>query len=536
MSKKVYGNINNLKASTIKKLESIYTRTVHKDEIVSTFIAKQLNTISREINKIIAVIIDRKGKIVFVIVGDSNKVFIPDLGRFRSGGNRFRGLRLFHTRLNYEELNIDDLTDLYKLKLDMVSVLTMTPNGDPDLIYSATIEPSAKESYRYLDPVSIHEININFLNIIKEIEEDFNKKVDEQINIEDKENAIIIYVSNKPRNEINSSIEEIKALAYTAGVNVLRVVIQRKKTNPKTIIGLGKLDEILLLSNKLNCNLLIFNHTLSPAQLRTLTNYLDEKIIDRNMLILDIFAQRAKSNDGKIQVELAQLKYLSTRLAERANALSRLTGGIGGRGPGESKLEVDKRRIEKRIKLLSDKLKKIETKRNLQRKKRISSDSMIISLLGYTNVGKSTLLNRITKSNAIVEDKLFATLDTTSKSLVYNNKKLIISDTVGFIKELPKELFQAFKATIEEIKFSNLILHVVDPSDDDYLNKMKSVNKILEDLKLINSEIIYVFNKIDLISEDELNFLKRLYPRAIFTSAKKDFNFIEFIERISMIL
>lgn len=532
MSKKVYGNINGLKASVIKQLESVYSRSIQKDEIVSTFVAKQLNMISREINKIIAVIIDRRGKVVFVIVGDSNKIFIPDLGRFRSGGKRFRGLRLFHTRLNYEELNIDDLTDLYKLRLDMVSVLTMTPAGEPDLIYSAMIEPSARESYRYLKPVSIHETNINFLNIIKEIEDDFHKKVDEQINIDNKENAIIIYVSNKPKKEIDSSIEEIKALAYTAGVNVLRVIVQRKKTNPKTIIGLGKLDDILLLSNKLNCNLLIFNHTLTPAQLRTLTNYLDEKIIDRNMLILDIFAQRAKSNDGKIQVELAQLKYLSTRISERANALSRLSGGIGGRGPGESKLEVDKRRIQKRIKLLSDKLKKIENKRDLQRKKRISGNNAIISLLGYTNVGKSTLLNRITKSNVIVEDKLFATLDTTSKSLVYENKKLIISDTVGFIKELPKELFQAFKATIEEIKFSNLILHVIDPSDEDYLNKMKSVNLILDDLDLINGKVIYVFNKVDLISKDELSFLKRLYPRAIFTSAEKDFNFIAFIERI----
>jgi GTP-binding protein HflX len=302
------------------------------------------------------------------------------------------------------------------------------------------------------------------------------------------------------------------------------------------MIGLGKLDEILLLANKLNCNLLIFNHTLAPSQLRTLTNYLDEKIIDRNMLILDIFAQRAVSNDGKIQVELAQLKYMSTRLAERANALSRLTGGIGGRGPGESKLEVDKRRIEQRITLLTNKLKNIETKRNLQRKKRIASDSLIISLLGYTNVGKSTLLNRITKSNVIVEDKLFATLDTTSKSLIYDNKKLIISDTVGFIKELPKELFQAFKATIEEIKFSDLILHVIDPSYSDYISKIKSVNNILEELELINGKVLYVFNKIDLISDDELVFLKKLYPKAIFTSAKKDFNFIDFLENIKEII
>ena len=528
MAKNIYGNISGLKASLVRQLETIYSRDISKSEIVSTFLAKQLNTISREINKVIGIIIDRRGKIVFVIVGDNKKLFIPDLGRFRGAGNRFRGLRLFHTRLNYEELNIDDLTDLYKLKLDMVSVLTMRPNGDPDLIYSVMIEPSAKESYKYLDPVSIHETDISFISLIKEIEESFSKKVDELINVDQKENAIIIFVSNKSKKEIDNSIEEMKALAYSADINILRVIVQRKKPNPKTIIGLGRLDEILLLSNKLNCNLLIFNHTLAPSQLRTLTNYLDEKIVDRNMLILDIFAQRAKSNDGKIQVELAQLKYLSTRVSERANSLSRLTGGIGGRGPGESKLEVDKRRIQKRITLLSDKLKKIEKKRDLQRKKRVSGDSIMVSLLGYTNVGKSTLLNRITKSKAIVEDKLFATLDTTSKSLFYDNKKLIISDTVGFIKELPKELFQAFKATIEEIKYSDLILHVIDPSDSDYLDKIKSVEAILNDLELITGKVVYVFNKIDLISKDELIFLKRLYPRAIFTSAEKDFNFMEF--------
>ncbi len=530
---KIYGELVGLKRSVIKDLEKYYNYPVPKDEVVSKYLAKELTRVSKEINRVIALLIDRKGEIKFIIIGNHNRVFIPELGRFRAGGKRFRGLRLFQTKLNYEEITIDNLTDLYKLKLDMVSVLTTSPLGEPDSIYSVVIEPSAKTDYRYLEPISIHETDIGFIQLINELEEQFSKKIDSLIKVEDKENAIVVYISNDKKSKINSSITEIKALADTAGINIIDIVIQYKKPNPKTIVGIGKLDEILLLANKKNCDLLIFNHTLSPTQIRILTNYLDEKIIDRNMLILDIFAQHAKSNDGKIKVELAQLKYLAPRLVSAEKAFSRLAGGIGGRGPGETKLEVDKRRIQKKITLLTNKLKVIDKKRELQRKKRVNSSAKIISLIGYTNVGKSTLLNRLTKSKAIAEDKLFATLDTTSRSVKYMGKHFIFNDTVGFINSLPVELFDAFRATIEEIKYSDLILHVVDISDPDYKDKMNAVERILEDLGLIQGQIIHIFNKIDLVTDKkELDFRKMMHYQDLFISAEHEFDAKLFLDKL----
>ncbi|MBN2695226.1 GTPase HflX [bacterium] len=532
MSKKLYGNIGGLKASHIKQLEDLYLKTVKPFELISTHLCKLTIQISKEINRMVGLLINRQGKIEYVIIGESHKIFIPDLGRMRGSGKRLRGLRLFHTKLNFEQLTIDDLNDLYKLRLDMITILTMTPNGEPDLLYSATINPIGDDNYNYLEPISIHNTDIGVYEIIQEIENSFEKTIDKTKEVQNRENAILIYVTDSNSEEIDSSMEELKALCDTAGINILESVIQKKKPNPQTVIGLGKLDEILLLSNRLNCNLLVFNHSLSPSQMKILSYYLEEKIVDRNMLILDIFAQRATSNDGKIQVELAQLKYLYPRLFEKSQSLSRLTGGIGGRGPGETKLEVDKRRIQDRLRFLEGKLDAISKKREIQRRKRVESNAIRVSLVGYTNVGKSTILNRLTKSSTFVENKLFATLETTSRSLFYNEKTFVFNDTVGFIRELPQELVPAFTATLEEIQFSDLILHVVDLSDPSHFEKMEAVDSILDSFEVGEKKVIYVFNKIDSVERDELLYKKRFYPKALFVSATEDFKTDLFLNHI----
>ncbi len=529
---KIYGDTTGLKSNKLKELENLYFFNNHPNEIISEELAKQLIRYSRELGRIMGCLIERSGKVAYVIIGDHNKLFIPDLGRGRGSGKRFRGLRLFHTRLNYEQLNVDDLTDLYKLRLDMVSVLTMTPSGDPDLLYSAVISASKESDYFYLDPLTLKETDIGFLYFIHELEGQFQKDRDQLIEVDQRERAIIIHISNQNRAIIESEVNELKALCDTAGINVVDTIIQRKKPNPQTVIGVGKLEEVLLQANKLNCDLLIFNHTLKPAQLKSLTEILEEKIIDRNMLILDIFAQHARSNDGKIQVELAQLKYMAPRLIGKGKAFSRLMGGIGGRGPGETKLEVDRRRLQTRMKQLEGKQRVIERKRTVQRKKRVQSDAILISLVGYTNVGKSTILNRVTKSDALVENKLFATLDTTSRSCTYQNRRLILSDTVGFIKELPEELLKAFMATIEEIKYADIVLHVIDLSDPEYQEKMEAVEHILKQYDLLNGEVIYLFNKIDQLPESEIQFKKYLYPTALFTSVTQSFDTHQFFNRV----
>jgi len=530
----LYGNISGLKHSHLKQLEDLYTRYIKPNELVTTHIAKTMVQISKEINRVVGIVINRQGVIENVCVGESNKLLLPELSKGKVSSNRFRGLRLFHTRLSFEQLNIEDLTYLTRLRLDMVSVLTMNPNGEPDLIYSATIKPSKTEDYNYLDPITVNQTNIDFINYINNLEDSFGKEIDSLIKVTSKENGIIIYVSDANQSEIDDSILEMKDLCKTAGINVIDTIVQKKKINPKTIIGLGKLEEVMLSANKANCNLLIFNHSLSPSQLTHLTNAFEIKIIDRNMLILDIFSQHAKSNDGKLQVELAQLKYSYPRLSEKTYSFSRISGGAGlkSKGAGETKLEIERRRMSDKMILLEKKIKELSKKREVQRKKRNENNLKIVSIVGYTNVGKSTILNKLTKSNVIAENKLFATLDITSRSVYHNEQKIIFNDTVGFIKELPEELIVAFMATIEEIKASDVILHVVDISDRNFINKMESIERILYSFDIDGIQIIPVFNKIDKIDENELEFRKRLYPQGIFLSAEKDFNTNTFLTEL----
>jgi GTP-binding protein HflX len=314
------------------------------------------------------------------------------------------------------------------------------------------------------------------------------------------------------RRQAEASMAELAELARTASVRVLDEVIQlRKQIDPKTVLGKGKLEELTLRALELGAELIIFDRDLSPSQLRAITNETDLRVLDRTQLILDIFAQHAKSRDGKLQVELAQLKYALPRLIERSTAMSRLTGGIGGVGPGETKLEIHRRRARERIHRLEQEIGKLSVQREVRRKRRDSRRIPVVSIVGYTNAGKSTLLNALTQSEVIAENKLFATLDTTTRRLRFpEEREIILADTVGFIRDLPKDLVNAFKATLEELEESDLILHVIDGSDPRVDQKRQAVEGIIEELGLEDYDRLVVINKVDKTPRPMVSALKRV--------------------------
>ncbi|MEW6001270.1 MAG: GTPase HflX [Nitrospirota bacterium] len=335
-----------------------------------------------------------------------------------------------------------------------------------------------------------------------------------------REKAILVSVSTRPRYELEDSIEELKELAHSSDVLVLDTIIQRpKEINPKYLMGEGRLKELIIDAMNKGATLLIFDQDLSPSQMKAIAEYTELKVIDRTQLILDIFARHAYSRDGKVQVELAQLKYRLPRLAGKGTAMSRLMGGIGGRGPGEMKLEADRRRVRDRINLLEKELKSLSEARRQRRHRRVRTGIPIVSIIGYTNAGKSTLLNALTKSSVLVEDKMFATLDTASRRLRFpREREVIITDTVGFIRDLPKDLMVAFRATLEELDDADLLLHIVDISNPRFEQHMKSVENILNELGLFEKQRLLVFNKIDKLDSEEAQNLALRYSAVAISS------------------
>jgi len=338
-------------------------------------------------------------------------------------------------------------------------------------------------------------------------------------------------------NEDEDSYKEMEELAKTASAKVIcRVIQNRKLPDPAYYIGLGKVYEIRDKCEEFNANLVIFNHNLKPNQQRNLEEIIKRKIVDRSTLILDIFAKHAKTNEGKIQVELAQLIHLLPRLSGKGSELSQLGGGIGTRGPGEKKLETDRRRVRNRIKVLKEELENIKKHRNLIREGRLKKGYFTISIIGYTNSGKSTLLNTLTKSNVLVEDKLFSTLDPTTRKLILPDKReILLTDTVGFIRNLPNELITAFRATLEEIKYSDAILVVIDISREDIYVQENTIFKELKELQVLEKPIITVLNKIDLINDFQIKRVSNLIPEGICISALKGYNINSLINKIHLV-
>jgi len=442
-----------------------------------------------------------------VVVGNDHSILIPDLARFRIGVGRLKGLRCIHTHLHGEPLDQEDLMDLALLKLDVMVCLNITNKGVPADLYYAHILPKNKSGQPWIieHVPDIGRLDLNYLEFIRDLEAQF-AKAETPIGVEEKERAVLVSVNKPSKQEAVESLEELKELSNTSNLMVVDSIIQRKtRLNSRFILGKGRLSELVVRSLQAGADILIFDGELTPAQVRVLTDATEMKMIDRTQLILDIFAQRATTREGKIQVELAQLRYVLPRLITKNTAMSRLTGGIGGRGPGETKLEINRRRVRDRITLLNKELTEIRCQRKERRKKRKNRGIPVISIVGYTNAGKSTLLNAFTRSNVKVENRLFVTLDTASRYLRLKSGNAIITDTVGFIKDLPEDLFKAFAATLEELHEADLLLHVADMSNSRLEDQIESVKKILGSLELNEIPTILVLNKTDRMNKSQIN-------------------------------
>ena len=399
------------------------------------------------------------------------------------------------------------MTDLALLRLDMMVALNVNGKGPSGLIHSAHLLPDNpdRKVWEIYPPSSVGHFDVDFLKWVKSLEDEFQRG-QRAIPLKwAKEKAILISVSKENRERLQNSMEELRELAESNGVFVVDSIIQRPQNiSSTTLMGEGKLKELLVKCMQLGVDLIIFDQNLTPGQMATISDITELRVLDRTQLILDIFTQRAQSLDGKIQVELAQLKYLLPRLARKTLALSRLTGGIGGRGPGETKLEIDRRRVGDRIHFLEKELEKLSMRRQQRRSRRGKTGIPILSIIGYTNTGKSTLFNLLTKSQFQVEDKLFSTLDTATRRLRFpKTHEVVITDTVGFIKDLPKELLGAFRPTFDELRESNLLIHLIDISHPHFPEHLEAVEKILFELKLDHLPRLRVFNKEDKVSPEE---------------------------------
>jgi GTP-binding protein HflX len=504
----VFGNTLGLKPSQLHALRRTYRRRVEPQAIVSAELARHLTEVSRETNRQIGVLLDRKGDVEAVIVGDARKLELPDVGRARAGESRLRGLRLVHTHLAGEPLDRDDHTDLALLRLDLVAAVQVGEDGLPGKVQWAHLLPENSQGAMWKDEeaASVHDVGYDALAGALALEEEF-ARARALRRTGGRERAILVGFGGRERGrpEAEASLVELKELARTAGVEVLDATLQlRRDPDPRYLIGKGKLQDLVLRSMQLMADLIVFDANLSPSQARHIAEVTSLKILDRTQLILDIFAQRAQSSDGKLQVELAQLKYLYPRLVGRDDSLSRLAGGIGGRGPGETKLEIDRRRVRDRITALERRIEALGANRHLRRKQRNERGLPVLSIVGYTNAGKSTLLNALTDSSVLVEDKLFATLDPTSRRLRFpRDREVIVTDTVGFIRDLPEDLLNAFRATLEELGDADLLLHVVDASDPRHDQQIAAVERILADLGLEGKKRLLVFNKVDRLPAGE---------------------------------
>lgn len=522
------GNLLGLKASELKHLKNTLRRRVMPEEIVSPELARHLTEFSRETNRQVGVLLNRKGEVETVIVGNAHQLELPDIGRARAGQVRLRGLRLVHTHLKSEPLTRDDLTDLALLRLDMVAAIGVKDDGLPGVLHFAHLLPENAdgELWRTETLPDVYDEKFDFISTIEGLEDELASTTKVR-KVGSAERAILVAVClDGDREGAESSLSELKELARTAGVEVVDDILQmRRQADPKYLIGRGKLDDLNLRGMQKLAEVLVFDKDLSPSQARHIGEATSMKVLDRTQLILDIFAQRAQSGDGKLQVELAQLKYMLPRLVQSDSSLSRLSGGggVGGRGPGETKLEIDRRRARDRITFLERKIDQLSGDRRTRRRQRARKELPVISIVGYTNAGKSTLLNALTKSEVLAEDKLFATLDPTSRRLRFPREhEVIITDTVGFIRDLPKDLVAAFRATLEELEDASLLLHVVDASDPARDAQIAAVEHILEDLDLLKTPRVLVWNKTDRMPPGVVKVLIRQRGGVAVSALKRD--------------
>ncbi len=501
----------------MKVLERLYRRKIPPSQFIHLELGRELAFLSHEISRQIGLLIDRLGVVRYVIIGDARGIEIPELGRARAGMARLRGLRCVHTHLNASPLSQEDLTDMALLRLDAMGVIQVLEDGSAGRFHFAHITPKppdkngqANSHSTLVENRSPWEIQsfpnlesnrVDIETLVNSLESEFVRLQKSSIQLEEGERALLVHLDTGQNSNRSpeTEFEELSLLTREAGFIPCGQILQRRKRpDPRFVIGKGRLADVLMNSMQVGAEALFFSNELTPSQIKNLSEFTDLKILDRTQIILDIFAQRAKSRVGKLQVELALLRYTLPRISSHHTALSRLTGGIGGRGPGETKLEIHRRRAFERIRRVEKELGNLQKKRSQGRRLRQRREVPVLSLVGYTNAGKSTLLNALTNSEVMAEDRLFATLDTSSRRLrLPREQEVIITDTVGFIHDLPQELIGAFRSTLEELSEADLLLHVIDASSPHCEENLFSVEKILDEIGLKNTPLIRVFNKMD---------------------------------------
>lgn len=523
----VVGDTANLKPAQARALARLGERSVHPERVIGGPLARDLLDLSHELNRQIGLFIDRRGRIRRVILGDAHRLQLPEFDRVRGAAGRLRGIRLVLTHLVDDRLNREELSDLAKLRFDLLCALHRGPSGiRVDL---ASLQPGGEHeafnlrtwdraALSHLSPDGVGrlpdapprpDLPVEFQQFIRELEAELVAATTKARAERDQTRALVLQVHpGHPERDpdLIARRRELQELCRTAGVDLVDVILQRRPApDPRTFFGKGKLADVLVNALEQDVELLICDPELSPSQASEIANRTDLKVIDRTMLILDIFAQHARSSDGKLQVELAQLRYALPRLVGKGTMMSRLAGGIGGRGPGETKLEVDRRRAQRRIDDLERRLKTMRKQREQRRARRQRNQVPVVAIVGYTNAGKSTFLNTITHSEVRAEDRLFATLDPTVRRVRFpRDREVVMLDTVGFIRALPPALMQAFSATLEEIADADLILHVVDVGDEDQDQQIATVERILSELGAADVDRFLVFNKVDTVAPERI--------------------------------
>ncbi|WP_253188387.1 GTPase HflX [Leptolyngbya sp. 'hensonii'] len=550
----IYGHLQGLKSSQLKQLQKLYHQRLPGDRLTTSEFAQRLAAISTEINQPVCVYINRRGQPIRVGVGTPGQTQIPLLELPRYGVERLSGIRCIATQLKADPPNQAALTAMAMQRLDALAVLILSGSGFERrgggatgyvrATYLAhlipqpedTLRPQANEageeppaSWSVSPPLSLEMLaNQDFVDLVEGLEEEFRREYTaRQVDrTQDQVLLVGLQTDTLPIQRFQDGLAELSRLVETAGGEVLQVLCQRRpRPHPQTVVGEGKVQEIALTVQAVGASLVVFDRDLSPTQIRNLEMQLGVRVIDRTEVILDIFAQRAQSKAGKLQVELAQLEYMLPRLAGRGQAMSRLGGGIGTRGPGETKLETERRSIQRRITRLQREVDQLQAHRSRLRQQRQHREIPSVAIVGYTNAGKSTLLNVLTAAEVYAADQLFATLDPTTRRLVITNPEtqeletILLTDTVGFIHELPPALIDAFRATLEEVTEADALVHLVDLSHPAWQSHIRSVMAILTAMPIVPGPILLVFNKIDCADGDAIALAREEFPNGIFISA-----------------
>lgn len=535
----IYGQLQGLKPSQLKQLQRLYHQRLPGDRLTTPEFAQRLAAISTEIDQPICTYINRRGQVIRVGVGTVRQTQIPLLELPRYGAERLSGIRCVTTSLKLESPSEATLTAMALQRLDALVMLVLSGEGFErrgggatgyvKQAYLAHLVPHPEARWTVSPPLSLDNVaQQDFFALTEGLEEEFRRDYVAQQVAAGHDRVLLVGLMTEGLNakQFRDRLNEVARLIETAGGEVLEVLYQRRSSpHPQTVVGEGKVQEIALAAQTVGANLVVFDRDLSPAQVRNLEMQVGVRVVDRTEVILDIFAQRAQSGAGKLQVELAQLEYMLPRLSGRGRAMSRLGGGIGTRGPGETKLETERRAIQRRISRLQQEVNQLQAHRSRLRQQRQHQEVPSLAIVGYTNAGKSTLLNALTNAEVYTADQLFATLDPTTRRLVLNDREthsalpIVLTDTVGFIHDLPPSLVDAFRATLEEVTEADAMLHVVDLSHPSWQSQIRSVMKILAQMPITPGPALLAFNKIDQVDGETLAFAQEEYPQAVFISA-----------------